>query len=454
MKKLTTGNILLFFCSTSSFLSTPLQALSTLKMSTPKHIVVVGGGVQGSSVAYFLSKHYGSNVNTKQEVKVTVLESQSIASAASGKGGGFMARSWGDGGSTQQLHHLAFDLYEELAPQLGCTTYRKLPVLSVQPGKGGVTKAQKSNKMKSYMPGWLDGNIGGASVMGRGDDTAQITPREFTNKLLEACSDSVSVVYGTATGVETNDNDVVTGVRYTEAGGKCKGKDMNSGGDASESSSSVMECDALVVSAGPWSCAAEDWFEGLKLPMEGVKSTSIVFQSDDQVDATALFCGEDYRFGTHLEVYPRPDGTIYLCGIGGSEYITTQELKAGAYRDECNANPTRVQAASDSFREMSASFRSSCSGPDVTQACMRPCPPDALPYMGSIPGYEGAYINAGHNCWGIAWAPACGKAMAELVLDGESSSVDLSPFDPSRFSAKLSGGRGRKKKGSSVGEQW
>mmetsp|Transcript_16808 Transcript_16808/g.26225 ORF Transcript_16808/g.26225 Transcript_16808/m.26225 type:complete len:439 (+) Transcript_16808:64-1380(+) len=437
--KVAATNTLLFLCSTSVLLSSPLRALSTLRMSTPKHIVVVGGGVQGSSVAYFLSKH---KHNKSDDVKVTILESQSIASAASGKGGGFMARSWGDGGSTQQLHHLAFDLYEELAPQLGCTTYRKLPVLSVQPGKGGVAKALKSNKVKSYMPGWLDGNIGGANVMGRGDDTAQITPREFTNKLLEACSESVSVVYGTVTGVETNDDNAITGVRYTAA----------TDDDASESV--VMDCDALVVSAGPWSCAAEDWFEGISLPMEGVKSTSIVFQSDDQVDATALFCGEDYRFGTHLEVYPRPDGTIYLCGIGGSEYISTQELKAGAYRDECNANPTRVQAASDSFREMSASFRSSCSGPDVTQACMRPCPPDALPYMGPIPGYGGAFINAGHNCWGIAWAPACGKAMAELVLDGHSSSVDLSPFDPSRFSVKRSGGRGRKKKGSSVGEQW
>lgn len=26
-------------------------------------------------------------------------------------------------------------------------------------------------------------------------------------------------------------------------------------------------------------------------------------------------------------------------------------------------------------------------------------PPDAMPLMGRIPSYEGAYINAGHNCW-------------------------------------------------------
>jgi glycine/D-amino acid oxidase-like deaminating enzyme len=56
---------------------------------------------------------------------------------------------------------------------------------------------------------------------------------------------------------------------------------------------------------------------------------------------------------------------------------------------------------------------------------------------------------------GIAWAPACGKAMAELVVDGESKSIDLRPFDPSRFTPPAQrGGRGRKKQGMNVGEQW
>ena len=67
----------------------------------------------------------------------------------------------------------------------------------------------------------------------------------------------------------------------------------------------VLPADAVVVSAGPWSCAAEDWFHGsVELPMEGVKSTSIVWKKPEEakeVDATALFCGEDDRFGTHCK---------------------------------------------------------------------------------------------------------------------------------------------------------
>ncbi|KAG7373205.1 FAD dependent oxidoreductase [Nitzschia inconspicua] len=265
--------------------------------------------------------------------------------------------------------------------------------------------------------------------------------------MLEAKSDKISVVLGTCHGVETDQgsergNRKVFGVKYAPRG---------------ETEEKMLAADAVVVSAGPWSCAAEDWFLGaVQLPMEGVKSTSIVWAKpkNEDVDATALFCGEDDRFGTHLEVYPRPDGTIYICGIGGSDYISTDELKAGAFREECNAKDTRAEAAKNSFQQMSSMYRTD-GELDRVQACMRPCPPDAIPYMGAIPGYEGAYINAGHNCWGIAWAPACGKAMTELVMDGQSRSIDLTPFDPSRFTpAAQRGGRGRKKKGMSVGEQW
>ena len=107
-----------------------------------------------------------------------------------------------------------------------------------------------------------------------------------------------------------------------------------------------------------------------------------------------------------MEVYPRPDGTIYICGIGGSDYIPKDELKAGAYRQVCEAKESRVAAATASFQEMSAVYKTD-GELDRTQACMRPCPPDAMPYMGSVPGYEGAYINAGHNCWYVRVRVLC-----------------------------------------------
>jgi len=370
-----------------------------------------------------------------------------------------MARSWGEGTSTQTLHELAFDMYGPLCEELGVESYRKLPVMSVSPGPN--TNKKQDNKKKNpqvadIIPSWLDGSVGRMSPMGYGDDTAQVTPKEFVEKMFEYVNQpgkgpGVNLVIGSCTGIESEDGDgvkVVTGVKYQNA----------------EEEEMILQADDVVVAAGPWACQAEQWFEGaVQLPMEGVKSTSIVWKPPvdedgnakfDAVDATALFCGEDDRFGTHLEVYPRPDGTIYICGIGGSDYITTPELQASAFLTSCLPKPDRVEAASNAFQLMSNSYAKE-GELSHAQACMRPCPPDAKPYMGRVQGFSGAYVNAGHNCWGIAWAPACGKAIAELVLEGSCRSVNLKPFDPARFTvSKGRGGRGRKKGSVDVGEQW
>lgn len=70
----------------------------------------------------------------------------------------------------------------------------------------------------------------------------------------------------------------------------------------------------------------------------------------------------------------------------------------------------------------------------LEQACHLPCSRDGLPVIGSVPGLEGAYVATGHSCWGILNAPATGLGMAELIIDGDASSVDLSAFSPGRFS--------------------
>jgi glycine/D-amino acid oxidase-like deaminating enzyme len=56
---------------------------------------------------------------------------------------------------------------------------------------------------------------------------------------------------------------------------------------------------------------------------------------------------------------------------------------------------------------------------------------------------------------GILWAPVSGLAMAELVATGTSTTIDLRPFSPSRFSSTgKKKGRGKKMGTTEVGEQW
>lgn len=388
------------------------------KQGPPGKVVICGGGIQSAAIAFYLTK--------RGVTDLTVVERSSIAAAASGKAGGFLARGWGSG-PTSQLHEKSFDLHEEIAAELKLQGYRKIPTLSVAGGRRS-TSVDKAIQA-GFAPAWLDGDVSKASLMD--SDTAQTTPYELTNAMMDFAKEKgAQVMIGKVEGMKL-DGRKVTGVIVDGR---------------------VVDCDVAVIAMGPWSCMAEDWFDGLELPMQGVRSTSIVFKTDHPVDPFALFCAEDTN-GCHLEVYPRASNEVYMCGIGGSKYLNNDDLKKIS-PEEITADPSRVAAAERSFASL-AKFAQRSS--DIQQACMRPCPPDALPYLGQIPGYDNAYIAAGHNCWGILWAPVTGMCMSELIVDGVSKCVDISSFDPGRYSKNRGASkkqRGRKQVDQPVGEQW
>lgn len=266
------------------------------------------------------------------------------------------------------------------------------------------------------------------------EECAQVNPFELTQALLsDATQYGTEVLIGHAVGCKVESGSVV-GVLVDGYG--------------------LIETSKVCICLGPWSGVfCEDAFQ-IHLPMEGIKSTSLVFKNVEplRTEPFGCFCEED-RNGCHLELYSRVGEELYVCGCGGSDYVSGDRLRAGGdceSAEQVEADPSRIAAAISSLRAMTSIGDAP---PSITQACMRPCTPDALPVMGAIPGVEGAYISAGHNCWGILWAPASGQAMSELILDGSSRSIDLNPFDPSRFMAS-SQKRGRKKGTAAVGEQW
>jgi D-amino-acid dehydrogenase len=63
---------------------------------------------------------------------------------------------------------------------------------------------------------------------------------------------------------------------------------------------------------------------------------------------------------------------------------------------------------------------------------MRPITPDGLPILGRLPATDNVFVATGHQMLGVTLAPATGKAMAELIVEGRST-VDLAPFAADRF---------------------
>ncbi len=59
--------------------------------------------------------------------------------------------------------------------------------------------------------------------------------------------------------------------------------------------------------------------------------------------------------------------------------------------------------------------------------------PDHNPLVGPHPDVEGFYLANGFSGHGLMMSPAVGAAMAALLTTGTSSRIDIAPFDPARF---------------------
>ncbi len=357
-------------------------------------VLICGGGVIGTSIAYFLSR---------RGAEVTVIERTAIACAASGKSGGFLALDWCDGTPLAPLARRSFTLHEILANDLGNTWgYRRLQTYT------GTASAQRSAKRRTAHDfAWLSNSVSIARRLGTTNSTAQVDPAAFTKAMMRAAeAHGATHRIGEVTGLERDeDTGRMTGVRI---------------GDE------TLACDAVVIAMGPWSILASGW---LPLPgVYGLKGHSMVFDTGNRVGAEALFLEYQEASGEQHspEVFPRVGGTTYVCAISSDSPLPL---------DPAQVHPD--DGAISRLHDMCARMSPVLADAHVlaTQACFRPVTEDGLPLIGAVAGCDGAYVATGHSVWGILNAPATGEAMAELILDGTTQTVDLNRFRPDRLRA-------------------
>ncbi|KAG6422289.1 hypothetical protein SASPL_118855 [Salvia splendens] len=367
----------------------------------PKRVIVCGGGIIGVCAAYFLSK---------KGAAVTVVEQSSIACAASGKAGGFLALDWCDGGPVSSLARASFNLHRSLAEELNGAEsygYRHLSTLSLSIAE---TTSVRSKRPAPIVPSWVDGAAKSPKIIGTTETTAQVHPQLFTKTLLEKAVEDygVEVVIGRVESVEA-------------AGGAAEAVALADG--------RRIEGDAVVLALGPWSGK----FGILKsvFRVTGLKAHSIVMEPRDPsaISAHALFLSYYSAQGgkpMDPEVYPRPTGEVYICGMSAEAEVPDEVEQITAVPESIAVLKTVAGSVSSQLSEGEATVK-------AEQACILPCTDDSVPVIGEVPTLKGCYVATGHSCWGILNGPATGAAMAELVLDGRAAIVDLAPFSPLRF---------------------
>lgn len=344
----------------------------------------------GASIAYFL---------TRCGLRPLVVERTGVGHAASGKAGGFLALDWNDGTPLQGLARRSFALHTKLAEELGGDWgFRRVNTY------GGFAHERSRMQEEPTLP-WLSSGVAIDRRLGTGTTTAQVHPGAFTRAMMRAAE---------AHGAELRSG-AVTGIVRGDGGAKVRGVAIDG---------ETVAADAVVIAMGPWSIHAASW---LPLPrIFALKGHSLVFDTGAAIPGEALFLEYQEARGALLtpEVYPRTDGTTYVSAISTESQVPAdpadvmpdpgahERIAALAARVSPELHPSKIVAR---------------------QACYRPVAQDGLPLIGAVPGVAGAYVATGHSVWGILNAPATGEAMAELIVDGMATTLDLRPFDPGRL---------------------
>lgn len=395
-------------------------------------VVIVGAGIMGVSTAYFLAK---------RRIPSTIIEQNSLAAAASGRAGGFLAKDWCSHYEADVLAQNGFDLHMKLMEEFGLSCgYRRVDTYSVSLSPGEPTKAMG-------VPPWIHAKVRNCSKIGDTRKTAQVHPKYLVETLFncaqELTNNGTKLVTGRAIGLEFSQKDLkVTGVNIVRG--------LN---DQPE----VISASVVVLTTGPWSSEALSWLPSGCINSSGFRghrAHSVILKplsSGTPIDASCLFM--DYNGSTYScspEVYPRPDNTIYICGLSDGAPVpnTSEEVEVESWR--CARLRDIATDVIPVLKECETVSE---------QACYLPLSPDGVPVIGRVPGVQDVYMATGHSCWGILTGPITGRLLAAYIYQDfpagiRNSNPDelekaeeldcafllkqphLDAFDPKRFAIK------------------
>jgi glycine/D-amino acid oxidase-like deaminating enzyme len=186
----------------------------------------------------------------------------------------------------------------------------------------------------------------------------------------------------------------------------------------------LLAADEVVVAAGPWTPAIVDptgvwrpivprW--GVVVPVElDPPPIHVMEEAEISIEPGA---GED-EFARRAFSLVTADGVSSL----GSTFLA----------DEPDPDATVPSLVTRGARFVPAIADARLGRPRL---CARPLSLDGRPLIGRVPGIDGLWMAAGHGPWGISTGPASGRLLADLI-DGR---VDGPPgaLDPVRFGAPL-----------------
>ncbi len=372
-----------------------------MQMNQATDVAIIGGGVEGCSIAYHLSK---------AGVRVSVIEREEIASEASSAAAGLLAPADVLTGpkAGADLFFASWSMTPTLIEEIEAVSgvqveYQQTGSLHV------VTDEDQEEHLRQYEQAWRVRNTYVEWMMGEElrknepllnpeitvalsvPHAASIRPRLMTKAYAEAARKLGTHIYEhmEATGFRQN-GDRVTGIETARG--------------------EVIECERVVIASGAWSAQVGRWL-GLEIPVFPARGQILSLKQPEIPLKHTIF-------GRDIYVVPKVDNTIYI----------------GATVERVGFDKSNTAGGVLWLLSRAIKLLPQLEGATIAHiwAGLRPASQDSYPILGKAAPWENVILATGHGAGGFELSAITGKTIAELIVTGKTPTL-IQPFGLDRF---------------------
>ena len=374
------------------------------------HIVIIGCGIIGATLAYELSLIEG--------LKITVIDKQPPAQEATGAALGVLMGiiSHKVKGKAWRMRQTSIQRYETLIPELEAITNRKIPfnrqgILMLLPSPEVTTDDlpfwEKLRETRQNQ-GW-ELNILNKAQLEKMCPQVDVTGREYIGAIhspQDRQLDPTAFTLALVKAAQHNGVDFKFGV--SALGIKSTSNQENSSARELETTSGVITADTFIISAGLGSSPLTEQLNQ-KVDIRPVLGQAIHLRLSHPLGKTkfqpAITCNDTYVVPRRGDVYPATD-----YWVGATVEFTQDNGEVAADKELLE---TTLQSAIATCPELAkAEIIRTWSG-------LRPRPEGRpAPVIEKLPGYDNVILASAHYRNGVLLAPATAEMVKEMVLEG------------------------------------
>lgn len=376
-------------------------------MAESADIIVVGGGVIGTSIAMHLAR--------RKVGRVLLLEKSFLGAGSSGKSGAIIRQHYSNPLTVAMARH-SLQVFERFPEAVG--------------GPAVFTRTGMALVVHERDRAGLDANM--ALQRGLGVDVRLVTTQELADidanvhlgdQELAAFEseagyvEAVQVVASFADAARRARAEIRLGVEVKEIvieHGKVVAVETNEG---------RCSCGTLILATGPWAAQLARELN-VQLPVQACRTQVALFRRPVDCGRRGVVYG-DFVQGIYFK--PTHGDIIHAGSLAGEEI--EDPVNPDQYDESADGEwlPQIRQRLGRRYPAMHRGYGRGGFG------ALYAITPDWHPILDRIPGIEGAYCAIGFSGHGFKLSPVVGQLLAELVIDGKASTLDIHPLRLSRF---------------------